>query len=94
MIEALKLLPPDEATTVHSDSDLVVKTVNEWARSWEKNGWKRKTGPIANLELVQQLWAIAKERPNVRVKWVAAHDGARWNEYADSLSCAFARDEL
>ena len=94
MIEALKLLPADEATTVHSDSDLVVKTVNEWARTWEKNGWKRKTGAIANLELVHELWAIAKERPNVRVKWVAAHDGSRWNEYADSLSCAFAREEL
>lgn len=94
LIEALRLLPADEATTVHSDSELVVKTVNEWARSWEKNGWKRKTGAIANLDLVQQLWALVKERPNVRVEWIAAHDGSRWNEYADSLSCAFARAEL
>lgn len=94
VIEAFKLLPREEKTTVHSDSDLVVKTVNEWARSWEKNGWKRKTGAIANLDLVKELWALVKERPNARLVWLAAHDGSRWNEYADSLAGAFARDSL
>ena len=57
LIEAFRALPSDAAVTVYSDSDLCVKTVNEWAAGWERRGWRRKTGPIANLELVQALWA-------------------------------------
>ncbi len=25
--------------TIYSDSDLCVKTVNEWAAGWERRGW-------------------------------------------------------
>lgn len=94
LIEALKILPQDEEITVYSDSDLCVKTVNEWASAWEKRGWKRKTGPIKNLELVQELFALSKAKPRVTLKWIKAHNGDRWNEYADALSTAWTRDEV
>ena len=48
---------------MYSDSQLCVKTVNEWAKGWEQRGWRRKTGAIANLELVQELCALAKRAP-------------------------------
>lgn len=86
MIEGLRMLPPDVEITLYSDSNLCVKTLNEWAAGWEKRGWKRKTGPIANLELVKELWALYQQRPNVTVRWIKAHDGSRWNEYADALA--------
>jgi ribonuclease HI len=86
LIEAFRALPPDAAVTVYSDSELCVKTVNEWAAGWEKRGWKRKTGPIKNLELVQALWAEAKRHPKATLRWIRAHDGSRWNEYADALA--------
>ena len=91
MIEGLRMLPDDAETTLYSDSNLCVQTVNEWAAGWEKRGWKRKTGPIANLELVQELYALKKRRPHVTVKWIKAHDGSRWNEYADVLAAREAR---
>jgi ribonuclease HI len=91
MIEGLRMLPDDAETTLYSDSNLCVQTVNEWAAGWEKRGWKRKTGPIANLELVQELYALKKRRPRVTVKWIKAHDGSRWNEYADVLAAREAR---
>jgi len=94
LIEAFKILPNQEGITVYSDSDICVKTVNEWAASWEKRGWKRKTGPIKNLELVQELYALAKSKPAVTLKWIKAHNGDRWNEYADALSTAWTRDEV
>jgi ribonuclease HI len=91
MIEGLRMLPDDAETTLYSDSNLCVQTVNEWAAGWEKRGWKRKTGPIANLELVQELYALKQKRTRVTVRWIKAHDGSRWNEYADVLAAREAR---
>ena len=92
LIEAYKALPEDAEITVHSDSQLCVKTINEWAAGWEKRGWKRKSGPIKNLELVQELYALSKSHPRVTLQWIKAHDGSRWNEYADVLASTFLRE--
>jgi len=89
LIEALRALPDDAQTTVYSDSQLCVKTVNEWAAGWEERGWRRKSGPIANLELVKQFYALARAHPGVRIEWIRAHDGSRWNEYADALASRY-----
>ena len=91
LIEAYRLLPLDARVSVYSDSQLCVKTINEWAAGWEARGWKRKSGPIKNLDLVQELWALAQARPSVAFKWIKAHDGSRWNEYADALASAYQR---
>jgi ribonuclease HI len=92
LIAAYKALPPEARVTVYSDSQLCVNTINEWARAWEARGWRRKTGPIANLELVQELWALAKVHPHVQLRWIKAHDGSRWNEYADALATYWMLD--
>ena len=86
LIQAYRLLPEDARITIYSDSQLCVKTINEWAVGWEKRGWKRKTGPIKNLELVRELYALAQCHPDVELTWIKAHDGSRWNEYADALA--------
>ena len=91
LIEAFRALPKDAEITVHSDSQLCVKTVNEWAAGWEKRGWRRKSGPIANLELVKELYAAANQHPNVELRWIKAHDGSRWNEYVDALANHYQR---
>jgi len=91
LIEAFRLLPADSPATVYSDSQLCVKTVNEWAAGWEQRGWRRKGGAIANLELVQRLWALANAHPKVSLRWIRAHDGSKWNEYADALANGYLR---
>ncbi len=55
-------------------------------------GWTRKTGPIQNLDLMKTLYAKAKARPELRLQWIKAHDGARWNEYADALATTWMRN--
>jgi ribonuclease HI len=92
LIEAYRMVPAGEATTIHSDSELAVKTVNEWAPGWARAGWKRKSGAIANLDLVRELTSLAQARPDVRLVWVPAHSGWRWNEYADALAAEYLRD--
>ena len=92
LIAAYRALPEDAEVTVYSDSQLCVNTVNEWAKGWEARGWRRKGGPIKNLELVQELYALAQARPGVRLQWIRAHDGSRWNEYVDALATTYLRD--
>lgn len=91
LIAGYGLVPLGVAATLWSDSNLVVRTVNEWAATWERNGWKRKTGQVENLDLVQELYALARARPELEVRWIKAHAGSRWNEYADSLATAYRR---
>ena len=70
-----------------------MNTVNEWAKGWEARGWRRKGGPIKNLELVQELYALAQARPGVTLHWIRAHDGSRWNEYVDALATSYVRED-
>jgi ribonuclease HI len=91
LVNAYKKLPEDSQVTIFSDSQLCVKTINEWAAGWERRGWRRKSGPIANLELVKSLYALTGNHPDVKLQWIRAHDGSRWNEYADALASAYQR---
>ena len=94
LIAALRLVAEDAEEKVYTDSQLCVNTINQWAAGWERNGWKRKSGPIKNLDLVKEVYALKQSRPSVTIAWIAAHSGNLWNEYADSLATAWARDEL
>ena len=40
----------------------------------------------ALLELVQELYALTQAKPRVELQWIRAHEGTRWNEYADALA--------
>lgn len=94
LIEAYASLPEKAAVIVHTDSKLCVDTINTWAPKWERNGWRRKGGEIQNLERVQQLLELKRAHPACKLQWIAAHSGNRWNEYADSLSRAWQREQL
>jgi ribonuclease HI len=94
LIAGIKLVPDGKRTTIYTDSNLVARTMNEWASGWERRGWKRKTGAIKNLDLVREAFGMLRKRPDLSVEWVPAHQGYRWNEYADSLANAWRRDEV
>lgn len=82
----------DAEVVIWSDSQLCVNTFTQWAPKWEAKGWKRKGGPIANLDLVKPLYELVKRHPEAQLRWIKAHAGSRWNEYADAL--AFGQIEL
>ena len=91
LINGCALVPEGKKAVLYTDSQLCVSTINDWAKGWEARGWKRKGGEIKNLELVQELYAICKRRPELELRWIAAHSGNRWNEYADALATAYRR---
>jgi ribonuclease HI len=91
LIRAFEKLPTDGVFSVYSDSQLCVNTINQWAAGWEKRGWKRKTGPIKNLDLVKRIYALSLAKTGITLEWIKAHDGSRWNEYADVLASGYMR---
>ena len=94
VLHGIDLVPHGTEAVIYSDSKLVVNTMNQWAEGWQRRGWKRKTGPVENLDLVRPTFEKLRARPELRLEWIKAHAGSRWNEYADSLSTAYTRDEL
>jgi ribonuclease HI len=67
---------------IHSDSEFWINVLTKWASGWKKNGWKKKTGEIKNLELVKELYELYEANP-VKLIWVRGHVGAELNEMAD-----------
>jgi ribonuclease HI len=94
LIAGYRALPTDASATVYTDSRLCVDTINKWAPSWERAGWKRKGAPLKNLDLIKELLRLARAHPGCTLRWIASHSGYRWNEYADSLATAWLRDEV
>ena len=94
LVAAFTILPENATARVLTDSRLCVDTITKWAPAWERRGWKKKSGPIKNLALVQELLALYRTHPTCELIWIAAHSGNRWNEYADSLATALMRAKL
>lgn len=81
MIEAIKYAN-GEKCEIHTDSRFWLDTLTKWAPVWEANEWKKGSGKIKNLDIVQELYELY-EKGNVRLVWVHGHDGVELNELAD-----------
>lgn len=75
-----------------SDSQYLVKGASEWMPGWKRRGWKRKGGPIENLELWRRLDRIAA-RHELTWRWVRGHAGDPRNEYVDELAQRAAQEQ-
>jgi ribonuclease HI len=72
-IEALKTLPPSQSVVLHSDSQLLIKTMTL--------GWKRKK----NQDLWAELDQLAAAH-RITWQWVRGHNGHPENEACDTLA--------
>jgi len=90
-IEVLRFLKRRCRVEFVSDSQYLVKGVREWLPGWKQRGWKRKGGPIENLELWQELDPYL-DRHDVRPRWVRGHAGHPENEYANHLATTAAKE--
>ncbi len=81
MIAAIKYAG-DEGCEIHSDSEFWINVLTKWAPTWKENGWTKKSGPIKNLELVQELYELYTTH-DVKIVWVRGHVGTELNEMAD-----------
>ncbi len=94
-IAALQLLAKKGArlkVLIVSDSQYLVKGMREWVPGWVSRGWRRKEGPIENLELWKVLLASSRLH-DVQWIWVRGHQGHPKNEYANDLAVLAAREQ-
>jgi ribonuclease HI len=76
-----------------SDSEYLIKGMREWVPTWQHQGWKRKGGPVENLDLWKTLTQVASQHDPVWV-WVRGHAGDPKNEYANDLAMRAAEHQL
>lgn len=76
----------DREAVIHSDSQLCVNTLSQWAESWRRRGWRKSDGgEPSNLDLVipaYELYLAGK----FTMQWVRGHVGDVFNERADELA--------
>lgn len=72
---------------VCSDSAYSINCIRTWAPSWEKKGWKKPSGEIKNLEIIQDCYDIYRRiKKELTLTHVAAHVGTEGNELADRMA--------
>jgi ribonuclease HI len=67
---------------IYTDSEFWINVITKWSLSWEANGWKKKSGPIMNLDIVQEVCPLYR-RSQAKLVWVRGHVGDEGNELAD-----------
>jgi ribonuclease HI len=91
VVRSLEALKERCDVTVYTDSQYVVKAMNEgWAENWKARGWKTaaKT-PAANPDLWEMMLRL-RLKHKVTFTWVKGHSGVEENERADRLANAAA----
>lgn len=86
VIRALEALKRPVNGRVHTDSQYVLKGINEWIHGWKRNGWKTASRqPVKNADLWERLDALSRQH-KLEWVWVKGHAGHPENERADALA--------
>jgi len=89
-INGLERLEAPSRVDLYSDSQYVVRGLNEWMDGWKAKGWKRgKNATVKNLELWKSLDRL-REIHTLNAIWVRGHDDHPENERCDRLAVAAA----
>jgi ribonuclease HI len=84
-IRALQSLKMPCRVELFTDSEYLKRGITEWLPGWERRGWRRSGGALANSDLWQEL-AQAMKPHQIRWQWVRGHAGHAENERVDKLA--------
>lgn len=87
IIEALACLKEPCIVTLTTDSKYAADGITKgWAKSWQKNGWKKADRkPALNADLWERLLQLLAVH-QVKIVWVKGHAGHPENERCDQLA--------
>ena len=86
VIRALEALREPCQVELFTDSSYVADAVSKgWLEAWQRRGWKRKTGPVLNVDLWEQLLPLL-EKHRVTFTWVRGHADNEFNNRCDALA--------
>ncbi len=91
VIEGMASLTRPSIVELYSDSQYVLKGLEEWIAGWKKKGWRTASkAPVKNVDLWKRLDEL-KAVHEIRFHWVRGHAGHPENERVDRLAVE-ARD--
>ncbi len=93
VIAGLEALTQPAIVDLYSDSQYVLKGLEEWVEGWKARGWRTAAKkPVKNAELWKRLDEL-RGIHELRYHWIEGHAGHVDNERADALAVA-ARQAL
>jgi ribonuclease HI len=88
VIAALEALTQPCNVKITTDSQYVMKGMQEWLPGWKKRNWKTAgKKPVKNVDLWQRMEKAAEPHA-LEWEWVRGHQGHAENERADDLAVA------
>lgn len=84
-IRGLEALTSRKRVKVYSDSQYLVRGMNEWLAGWSRSGRLAAPGELRNQDLWQQLAALAAKH-DIAWQWLPGHAGHYFNERCDRLA--------
>lgn len=88
VIEALKMLNRPCEISLYSDSQYVVKSINEWLPGWVKTNFKGKK----NVDMWREYLELTKKHKITAIH-VKAHNGDYYNERCDKVAYNLAQSQ-
>ena len=84
-MEALRAIDPSRAVILYTDSQYLKNGVEKWLKDWKARNWKRKGGPLLNVDLWKRIAEVI-DRRKITWRWVKGHNGNPYNERVDRLA--------
>ncbi len=81
VIEGLKRLKEPCEVIIYSDSNYVVKAINEWLEGWIKKDFKN----VKNIDLWKEYIKVS-EPHKIEAVWIRGHSGHKENELCDKIA--------
>jgi ribonuclease HI len=93
VIEGLQAITSRSIVDIYSDSQYVLKGLEEWLDGWIRKGWKTAAKkPVKNEDLWRTLDDLRKAH-ELRFHWIRGHNEHPENERCDQLAVE-ARERL
>ncbi len=92
VIRGLEALKTPSRVKLFSDSEYVIKSMNEWMAKWKRFGWTkgpRRKKLVRNADLWQRLDELIGLH-EVTAQWIRGHNGHPENERCDVLATSAA----
>lgn len=86
VIEGLRAIKRPSRVEVYSDSQYVLKGLEEWMADWKKRGWRTSAKkPVKNRELWQALDELMSVH-DLSFHWIKGHSEHPENERCDAMA--------
>lgn len=86
VIEGLRAIKKPSHVEVYSDSQYVLKGLEEWMADWKKRGWKTAAKkPVKNQDLWKALDELMLEH-KLSFHWIKGHNEHPENERCDAMA--------